>query len=63
MGADRSTLRVVHQCGSAALDTTRELYASLGLEASVVAFLEDMPAALAEADLVIGRAGASRPLT
>lgn len=54
------TVRVVHQCGRAHEQAARELYAELGFDsrARVVPFIDDMPAALAAADLVIGRAGA-----
>ncbi len=52
---------VVHQCGAAHEIRARKLYAELGLgeRAEVVPFIADMPAALAAADLVIGRSGAS----
>ncbi|MEO8901074.1 MAG: undecaprenyldiphospho-muramoylpentapeptide beta-N-acetylglucosaminyltransferase [Polyangiaceae bacterium] len=52
---------VVHQCGAAHEAAARRLYAELGLaeRAQVVPFIADMPAALAAADLVIGRSGAS----
>lgn len=52
---------VVHQCGAAHEAETRRLYSELGLAArsEVVPFIADMPAALAGADLVIGRSGAS----
>ncbi|MEO7032370.1 MAG: undecaprenyldiphospho-muramoylpentapeptide beta-N-acetylglucosaminyltransferase [Polyangiaceae bacterium] len=52
---------VVHQCGAAHEADARRLYAELGLaeRAQVVPFISDMPAALAAADLVIGRSGAS----
>ncbi|HEY1537305.1 MAG TPA: glycosyltransferase, partial [Polyangiaceae bacterium] len=52
---------VVHQCGAAHEAEARRLYAELGLEsrARVVPFISDMPAALAAADLVIARSGAS----
>jgi len=54
-------VRVVHQCGPAHGPAVEELYASLGARdrADVVPFIEDMPSAIAAADLVIGRAGAS----
>jgi UDP-N-acetylglucosamine--N-acetylmuramyl-(pentapeptide) pyrophosphoryl-undecaprenol N-acetylglucosamine transferase len=53
-------LGIVHQCGAAHESTARRLYAELGLSdrAQVVPFISDMPAALAAADLVIGRSGA-----
>jgi len=54
-------VRVTHQCGAAHEAEARRLYAELGLEARVrvVPFISDMPQALANADLVIGRSGAS----
>jgi UDP-N-acetylglucosamine--N-acetylmuramyl-(pentapeptide) pyrophosphoryl-undecaprenol N-acetylglucosamine transferase len=55
------TVRVVHQCGRAHEDAARALYAELGFgnRARIAPFIDDMPAALAAADIVIGRAGAS----
>ena len=52
---------VVHQCGAAHEAAVHKLYAELGLSerAEVVPFIADMPAALSEAELVIGRSGAS----
>jgi len=52
---------VIHQCGRAHETEARRLYAELGLaeRAQVIPFIDDMPKALAAADLVIGRAGAS----
>jgi UDP-N-acetylglucosamine--N-acetylmuramyl-(pentapeptide) pyrophosphoryl-undecaprenol N-acetylglucosamine transferase len=52
---------VVHQAGAQHEGATRELYARLGLAASVrvVPFIDDMFAALTRAELVVGRAGAS----
>ena len=56
-----ANVSVVHQCGAAHEAEARRLYAELGLEsrARVVPFISDMPAALAAADLVIARSGAS----
>jgi UDP-N-acetylglucosamine--N-acetylmuramyl-(pentapeptide) pyrophosphoryl-undecaprenol N-acetylglucosamine transferase len=56
-----ASLSVVHQCGAAHEADTRRLYVELGLEsrAQVVPFITDMPAALAAADLIIARSGAS----
>ena len=54
-----SRLSVVHQAGPNNAPEVQGLYAELGLEsARVEAFIDDMPTALARADLVIGRAGA-----
>jgi UDP-N-acetylglucosamine--N-acetylmuramyl-(pentapeptide) pyrophosphoryl-undecaprenol N-acetylglucosamine transferase len=52
---------VVHQCGRAHEEAARSLYGELGFgaRARIQPFIEDMPAALAAADIVIGRAGAS----
>lgn len=54
-------LRIVHQCGRAHLDETEKVYAEVGMHdrAVVTPFIDDVPQALADADLVIGRAGAS----
>jgi UDP-N-acetylglucosamine--N-acetylmuramyl-(pentapeptide) pyrophosphoryl-undecaprenol N-acetylglucosamine transferase len=56
-----SNIRIVHQCGAAHEVEARRLYAELGLadRAEVVPFIANMPAALAAADLIIGRSGAS----
>jgi UDP-N-acetylglucosamine--N-acetylmuramyl-(pentapeptide) pyrophosphoryl-undecaprenol N-acetylglucosamine transferase len=53
-------VQVVHQCGRAHEAAAVALYAELGLgqRARVVPFIDDMPAELGRADLVIGRAGA-----
>ncbi len=54
-------VRVMHQCGAAHEAAARALYAELGLQerAEVVPFISDMQSAIANADLVIGRSGAS----
>lgn len=55
-------VRVTHQCGQAGREEVQALYdAQMGsfLEVEVCPFIEDMPAALARADLVISRSGAS----
>lgn len=59
--AQGAELRVVHQAGREREGAARALYRELGLDsvASVVPFIDDMATALASADLVIGRAGAS----
>jgi UDP-N-acetylglucosamine--N-acetylmuramyl-(pentapeptide) pyrophosphoryl-undecaprenol N-acetylglucosamine transferase len=61
LGRASAGVRVVHQCGSEHESAVRERYLALGAKdrVRVVPFIDDMPAALAEAELVIGRAGAS----
>ena len=49
---------VRHQSGARHLEATREAYETAGVAASVDAFVEDMAAAYAWADLVVCRAGA-----
>lgn len=55
-GAERP--RVLHQAGTRHLERLRDEYQAAGVEADCVAFIEDMAAAYAWADLVICRAGA-----
>jgi len=50
--------RVVHQSGEKHLDALGERYRSAGVEGELLAFIEDMAARYAEADLVVCRAGA-----
>lgn len=49
--------RIVHQAGPLGVPATADLYRKLALDAQVEPFLTDMPAALAQTSLVIGRAG------
>jgi len=49
---------VLHQCGSRGLDEAREAYAKAGVEAQVVAFIDDMAGTYGWADLAVCRAGA-----
>jgi len=49
---------VRHQAGERHADAVRQTYESLSVRADVSAFIEDVAQALAEADLVICRAGA-----
>ena len=49
---------VVHQCGAKHLESVRALYRQVGVDAEVVAFIDDMPDRYAKADLVVCRAGA-----
>ncbi len=52
-------LRIVHQTGPAMRDAVAAAYATAGREAEVVAFLDDMEARFAAADLVVSRSGAT----
>lgn len=52
-------LEVVHQTGAADLDAVAERYRAAGVVATVTAFIDDMGAAYARAELVICRAGAT----
>jgi UDP-N-acetylglucosamine--N-acetylmuramyl-(pentapeptide) pyrophosphoryl-undecaprenol N-acetylglucosamine transferase len=60
-GSTTTTIDVVHQTGRDREADVRALYDKLGLadRATVVPFIHDMDKALAAADVVIGRAGAS----
>jgi UDP-N-acetylglucosamine--N-acetylmuramyl-(pentapeptide) pyrophosphoryl-undecaprenol N-acetylglucosamine transferase len=51
-------VRIVHQAGAAQFENVRDAFAQSGLEGEVVAFITDMPAAFAQADLVVCRSGA-----
>ncbi len=55
----RARLRVVQQCRTEQVETLRQTYTALGIDAEIAAFFTDMPERLAAADLVIARAGAS----
>jgi UDP-N-acetylglucosamine--N-acetylmuramyl-(pentapeptide) pyrophosphoryl-undecaprenol N-acetylglucosamine transferase len=53
------SLRIVHQTGPKDLDSVLSGYASAEFAADVKPFIDDMPAAFAETDLVVCRSGAS----
>jgi len=57
--AGRHALRFIHQSGERDYDAVRVAYARREIRADVRPFINDMPACFAQADLVIGRAGAS----
>jgi len=56
----RVAARVVHQAGNGNDRAVEELYAKLGAGSNVevTPFIQDMPSAIARADLVVGRSGA-----
>jgi UDP-N-acetylglucosamine--N-acetylmuramyl-(pentapeptide) pyrophosphoryl-undecaprenol N-acetylglucosamine transferase len=51
-------VRITHQTGAAEFDEMRAGFEESGLEGKIVSFIQDMPAAFAEADLVVCRSGA-----
>jgi UDP-N-acetylglucosamine--N-acetylmuramyl-(pentapeptide) pyrophosphoryl-undecaprenol N-acetylglucosamine transferase len=55
----RRRLQVVQQCRPEDIERVRAQYAELGIPAELMTYIEDMPDKLADAHLVIGRAGAS----
>lgn len=55
----RRRLQVIHQARVEDIDAARARYAEHGIAADLATYLPDMPEQLAQAHLVIGRAGAS----
>jgi UDP-N-acetylglucosamine--N-acetylmuramyl-(pentapeptide) pyrophosphoryl-undecaprenol N-acetylglucosamine transferase len=53
------TCFIVHQTGERDYEAVKAGYASAGIEADVQAFISDMPRQMADADLVVARAGAT----
>ena len=51
-------VRLVHQCGPRGYEELRAAFAESGLEGEIVPFITNMPAAFADADLVVCRSGA-----
>jgi len=51
--------RILHQAGNAHRDAVDARYRALGVDAETVAFVDDMAARYAEADLIVCRAGAT----
>jgi UDP-N-acetylglucosamine--N-acetylmuramyl-(pentapeptide) pyrophosphoryl-undecaprenol N-acetylglucosamine transferase len=56
--AERQRPHVVHQAGERHIETVRKAYADAGVDAECVAFIDDMAARYAWADLVVCRGGA-----
>ena len=52
-------LRIIHQTGERDYNDVQAAYASSGIGAEVSAFIDDMPAAFARADMLVCRSGAS----
>ena len=57
--AIRTHLSITHQLRPEDLARVRDAYAAAGIEAEVASFFDDVPARMANAQLVIARAGAS----
>jgi UDP-N-acetylglucosamine--N-acetylmuramyl-(pentapeptide) pyrophosphoryl-undecaprenol N-acetylglucosamine transferase len=57
--AMRARLSIVQQCRAEDLDAVRVAYAECGVRAELASFFTDMPARMAQAQLVIARSGAS----
>lgn len=55
----RQRLRIIQQAREEDIDRVRGAYAECEIAADVAAFFKDLPARMAKANLVIGRAGAS----
>jgi UDP-N-acetylglucosamine--N-acetylmuramyl-(pentapeptide) pyrophosphoryl-undecaprenol N-acetylglucosamine transferase len=55
----RRRLQVIQQCRADDIERVRASYGALGIPAELTTYIEAMPDRLAEAHLVIGRAGAS----
>jgi len=54
-----SELKIIHQTGPKELPGVQSGYEKAGVAAEVSAFIDDMPAAFARADLIVCRSGAS----
>jgi UDP-N-acetylglucosamine--N-acetylmuramyl-(pentapeptide) pyrophosphoryl-undecaprenol N-acetylglucosamine transferase len=55
----RPRLRIAQQCRPEDIDETAAAYGRMGMEAELATFFDDVPDRLADAHLLIGRAGAS----
>ena len=55
----RRRLQVVQQCRPEDIERVRAQYAELGIPAELITYIEDMPEKIADAHLIVGRAGAS----
>jgi UDP-N-acetylglucosamine--N-acetylmuramyl-(pentapeptide) pyrophosphoryl-undecaprenol N-acetylglucosamine transferase len=53
------TVKVIHQSGERDYNAVQGAYRDRGVEAEVFTFIQDVPGALARADLVVARSGAS----
>lgn len=53
----KGTIRLIHQTGLAAYEEIAARFRMAGVDGEVTAFLDDMPRAFAEADLILSRSG------
>ncbi len=58
-GRERSRIRLTQQCRPEDLERVEQAYKTLGFQAELKSFFDDLPARLAKAHLVISRSGAS----
>jgi UDP-N-acetylglucosamine--N-acetylmuramyl-(pentapeptide) pyrophosphoryl-undecaprenol N-acetylglucosamine transferase len=54
----KSPIRFIHQTGTAMHEMLARKFSESGVEGEIKAFIDDMPAAFAQADLIVCRAGA-----
>jgi UDP-N-acetylglucosamine--N-acetylmuramyl-(pentapeptide) pyrophosphoryl-undecaprenol N-acetylglucosamine transferase len=60
LGSDlRRRLRITQQCRPETLDAVRDAYARADVDADLAAFFDNVPALLADAHIIVARAGAS----
>lgn len=59
LGEFDQSIHIVHQTGKRDHDLVQRGYIEIGLEAQVVAFIDDMSSAYRRADLIVARAGAT----
>ncbi|MCZ6821498.1 MAG: undecaprenyldiphospho-muramoylpentapeptide beta-N-acetylglucosaminyltransferase [Deltaproteobacteria bacterium] len=57
--SERDGFRITHQTGAAHFEEVRAAYEQAGVRAELAPFYEDLPERLAQADLVVARAGAA----
>lgn len=57
IGAELAGWRIVHQSGTAELAATRRLYEQLGVQATVAAYIAQIPRVINQSDLAVCRAG------
>jgi len=53
----KGSVRLIHQTGERAFNELAPRFRASGVPGEIVAFLDDMPRAFAEADLIVGRSG------